>query len=557
MSHESPTKDPPLPSRPKLRTQFAYGMATLLCVVTAFCLYQTYRTKRQILKYAAPAPEMDVRPEVDDRSEVVPYRFTDDDFVQPLDPRPTTVQLSERVEIISNQIEKLQALGDTNRATEMKSRLEKILENKDGRYPVDGKPQLHAIGIYGGDSRVKITYTGAPLIVALCAYEPALWTIEADPGVQLKKVILGGYHQQRVQGLPDGVSIEGQLNEARNETYSYHAFTPLEAHRVAKRLLEIAGMKPTTFQTTYGSYRTPKGPRTPKGSKGNVFCIGPGEPEWTASMTFSALEPLYQEAVREDRAKLASKLVGHSFPEVACTPADVHGTRFRCTFATHSIFGPYAKTMRPLNRSTTRFAVDPRGPSFFGFNWREGGIHTMDLESGTLTPWPVKGHEIYDSPHLDACLTFDTKRQRLLVWGGNLASVDVLKGEATLVCAGNPAVCALAYSQADDLLYACCTPYDRSPIGVPLSDATMSEIRTYNEFGAEVSRFPVNVPIPGQSHARVPGKFMKLTVVADALLITHLGGHDGHSSELVESDTNYVIDPKTGKLLFACKRKPR
>jgi hypothetical protein len=519
--------DFPVPSRPKLRARFAYGLGTLFCIVTAFCAYQAYRTNQQILKYYTPAPEVDYRPEV------VPYRFTDGDFVEPLDPRPATVRLRERVEVISQHITELRTRANSDRATDMHTRLEKILESRDSGYPVDGKTQLHAIAIYGGDSHVKITYTLAPLVVALCAYDPTLWTIEADPGVQLKKVILAGYHQQRVQGVPHGVSVEGQVSAVRNEMYSFYASTPLEAYRVTSCLREITGLEAATFQTTYGS-------------KGSVFRIGPGHPEWTASMTFNALEPLYQEAVRNNRFKQAKQLVEYSFPEVACTPGR-YGD-FSCSFATHSIFGPYAQTMRPVRGASAQFAFDARGPSCFSFNWREGGILALDLDGGVFASWPVKGLEI--DPHREACLAFDTKRQRLLVWGASLYSIDILKKEATLVRNGNPGICALAYSKKDDLLYACCASrHDGS------SERTMTAIGAFNHLGAEISRTPLTVPIAGVSWP-FPAGTMKLTVVGDALLITHLGGYDGNHY-LIGSDTNYVVDPKSGKLLFACRRKPR
>jgi hypothetical protein len=45
-------------------------------------------------------------------------------------------------------------------------------------------------------------------------------------------------------------------------------------------------------------------------------------------------------------------------------------------------------------------------------------------------------------------------------------------------------------------------------------------------------------------------------MVGNKLLVSHLGSFDSNHG-LISSDTNYVIDPKTGKLLFACRRKPR
>lgn len=138
----------------------------------------------------------------------------------------------------------------------------------------------------------------------------------------------------------------------------------------------------------------------------------------------------------------------------------------------------------------------------------------------------------------------------MLVWGEGLAAIDVLKKEATLLRKGNPAIAALTYSPADDLLYACCAPYDGDS-----SNVMLSEIRTFNHRGAELSRTKLAVPIGGPSRP-FPAGTAKITMIGDKLLITQLGSHDGNH-QLITSKTNYIFDPQTGKLLFACRRQPR
>jgi hypothetical protein len=527
MTDSSPLDRQRLLPAARSRLRFSYSLGTLLCAVTAFCVYQAYRTNQQILKYYTPAPAVDYPPEV------VPYEFTDDDFVHPLDPRTATVSLQERMDFLANHIAVLRKRGESDRATEIQSRLDEVLKNREGPYPVDGTTQLHAIGIHRGRPRVTLTYKGAPLILVLCAYNPTEWTIDVDSGVQLKKVIVSGYHLQQVRGVPEGIPIEIRSHEGGDRDWFY-ADTPLEVQDVSARLKKISGLEATTFQTT-------------QDPKGQPFVIGPGSTEWTASMTLKAIEPLYLQALRTERFELVHKLARHQFPDIICTAPGQQSRGFTGTFGTNSIFGPYAQTMRPLQQATVQFAVDPRGPSFFSFV-RNQGIVTVDPKAGTLTPWPVAGLEI--QPHREACLAFDTKRQRLLVWGNDLAAVDILKKEATLVRKGNPGICAVAYSEEDDLLYACCASYDRGS-----SDASMTEIRTFNQFGAELSHTPVEVPIPGQDRP-YPAGTLKLKVMENVLLITNFGGYDGNHY-LIPSDINYIVDPQTGKLLFACKRKPR
>src|SRR5687767_15329110 len=81
----------------KPRSRFTYSIGALFGAMTAFCLYQAYRTNQQVLKYYTPAPAVDYDLDVE------PYPFTDADFVHPLDPRPATVQLQERVQVITDR----------------------------------------------------------------------------------------------------------------------------------------------------------------------------------------------------------------------------------------------------------------------------------------------------------------------------------------------------------------------------------------------------------------------------------------------------------------------
>src|SRR5688572_13111972 len=98
-----------MPSR-KPRLHFGYSLGALFCAVTGICFFQAYRTNQQILKYYTPAPAIDYH------SKVEPYKFTDDDFVHPLDVRSASAQLRERVEVITGRIAELRAQGDTEQA---------------------------------------------------------------------------------------------------------------------------------------------------------------------------------------------------------------------------------------------------------------------------------------------------------------------------------------------------------------------------------------------------------------------------------------------------------
>lgn len=269
--------------------------------------------------------------------------------------------------------------------------------------------------------------------------------------------------------------------------------------------------------------------------------------EWAAA-TLRALDSLHDDATREERNKLAQALVSQAFPELSYAPGrdrfDLHAS-----FAVHSIFGPYASTLRPIEKSTVSFAVDPRGPSLFGFDWREAeGVVTIDPEAGRVAPWPIADLKV--QAHYDSCLAFDTRRQRLLIWGRDLLAVDVLKKQPVLVRKGNPSICALTYSHDDDRLYALCRTWSGGS-----SEPQMSEVRTYNCRGAELSRVTLSIPIPGPRMPMISSS-TKLALVGGKLLVMPVGSDD-KNGQFILSSTNYVFDPHSGKLLFACRRQPR
>jgi hypothetical protein len=510
-------------SRPRSRRGFS--LAALFGVITALCLFQAYRTNQQILKYYTPAPEVDFDLNVE------PYQFSDADFVHPFDLRPAVEQLRDREMVIRDRIEELHLYGRTPEAEELESRLDRTLASREGPYPVDGKRQLHAVGIYNGRPHIHVTYQGGPVILVLCAGEATHWKVDLGPGVRLERVVISGHKRQTIEGISDEVPLHGH-----HRRYTFYAADPRDVPPVAEELRKLTKLTPTTFLTAHDLGNEP-------------FAVGPENDEWSATMTLAALDPVYQDAVREPRAKLAAELVAQSFPELHCVPGS-NPLGMNTSFAVHSVFGPYATTLQPLDESTIRFTVDPRGPSLFGFDWRGAeGIVTLDPRSGRVEPWPVAGLEV--RPHYDSCLAFDTRRNRLLVWGEDLSAVDVLRKQATLIRNGNPGIFALAYRSDDDRLYALCPSDDHRGL---FADC-ISELRTFNHLGAELSRVEIVPPIPADRWPISRGS-VKLIVVGDKLIVLHLGMKDTNGSFL-PSSTNYVIDPKTGKLLFACQRKPR
>ena len=99
---------------------------------------------------------------------------------------------------------------------------------------------------------VKISDDTEPIVLVLTAYDKTLWKLSIGEGVRITKVILGGYHSQRVTGLPPGMPIEVYTHEPspcdncwQSPEYFYSYKTP------PKELKKITDLPVTSFQGKY------------------------------------------------------------------------------------------------------------------------------------------------------------------------------------------------------------------------------------------------------------------------------------------------------------------
>ncbi len=124
-------------------------------------------------------------------------------------------------------------------------------------------PALHVIGVYEGqppsgvdDVEKEVVVTlgddSKPVVLALTAYDRTLWKLDLKTGVKLIKVILGGYHSQRVVGISAETPVETytydpspceQCWQGTGYFYSYE--------QPPERLKDITGLRVTSFQGRY------------------------------------------------------------------------------------------------------------------------------------------------------------------------------------------------------------------------------------------------------------------------------------------------------------------
>lgn len=103
-----------------------------------------------------------------------------------------------------------------------------------------------------GEVIVNVLMTDAPIILALTAHDKTKWIINNKEGVKIKKVILGGYYAQSIEGIDGNVPVEiYTYDNSPCDTcikgdgffYSYQS--------APAQLKKITGIQPSSFQGKY------------------------------------------------------------------------------------------------------------------------------------------------------------------------------------------------------------------------------------------------------------------------------------------------------------------
>ncbi|TWT73495.1 ECF RNA polymerase sigma factor SigW [Posidoniimonas polymericola] len=140
--------------------------------------------------------------------------------------------------------------------------------------PEVANSKVYVVGTYNGPEDkplvVRVTKTGEPLTVVLSSYYWQDWKLEVGEGVDLKRVIVAGYNEQRIDGvidgLPEGVPLDVYTyfptKHARNDIrrpdgvedraffWAYKEHSP-EYFDLADKLRQITGREIESFQGDY------------------------------------------------------------------------------------------------------------------------------------------------------------------------------------------------------------------------------------------------------------------------------------------------------------------
>lgn len=130
-------------------------------------------------------------------------------------------------------------------------------DKSDGRSGVSSTPSIECYRKYARihaekEVTVRVSDDSRPIVLALTAYDKTYWKVILKGGVNLRKVILGGYHSQRISGIPAETAIEiytfdpspcERCWQGAKHFYSYE--------KPPHQLGEITGLGITSFQGQY------------------------------------------------------------------------------------------------------------------------------------------------------------------------------------------------------------------------------------------------------------------------------------------------------------------
>jgi len=397
-----------------------------------------------------------------------------------------------------------------------------------GAWPA-GDPEVHMVGLYEprrDDEQavdVHVTFTGAPIVLIVSAYEQVFWRVKIDKGAQVVKVIVGGYHHQSVEGVPKDVPVETFVHEDGSPVYFY-AYSQKDRdgegswYEAEHRIRKLTRSAPWTFQ---GAYRY----------TGTEFVVGAGADGWSAQRRAAYVERFCEQALASAREHLMSELSRQSFWAVA---GDDDGNEV----GEFTVEG--RKSSVEVRERLAQVVLDGKGRL-----WGAAGssLLRIDRETGACTE--VKQERRADLPRMSgaAGVAWDSKRGRLLVTSRDtLYAVDPETNEWKVLSrlGRMEQSSALAYAADEDVTYAVVTSL--------MARHSVSALAKLDAEGATTGSLTLSEPIPvGESH--LWGGFQLVCLEGKRLVLIVPPGRDGNGERLGGART-YVIDRTTGEILL-------
>jgi hypothetical protein len=395
-------------------------------------------------------------------------------------------RLFDRLQLADQTVEKLRRQGEAKRANELATSVQAVRNRLGGKRNPDPKadPQLHLVGSYGANGTiVELTPQPSPVILVLCSYERAQWTIRAAEEVTIERIIIGGYHKQSVKESPAGVSVETYSHDERTNGFYTYGIESDGHTQAMNRIKELTGMEPTTLQHA----PRPGGP---------PVVIGDTNGAWLVQSVVAKLDELLQEAMYERQALRRKELDGFTFdaPYRTGTAGQPPHERGQLQYGKFTIRGPMPQMLVNVPDRMEQVAVDPgtgdwyvrRGSEIRHINSKTDESTQIDWDAGLPDlSWP-------------SAIAFDTLRQRLLLTsfggGGYLYAYDVGQRKWSVICRPGLSTNAMLYVPDGDLIYA---------VNLSHGGEGVQTLRKFNAHGALIESYTLPHPI-GRGQSRGP-----------------------------------------------------
>jgi hypothetical protein len=397
-------------------------------------------------------------------------------------------------------------------------------KNKDKK---EDKNEVHLVSIYEGFERtgeiihgpkalVYVDRPGKNVILVLTSYSGATWHVAASKDTRLRKVILGGYEKQAVDGIPDKTEIvKAWRGQSRGPVhYSYRPVGP-GFRRVLK---QVHALTDTELASFHGSYRA---------DAESAFVVDGIQDAPQLSVNYP--QPTPRDELPRDARDVT--FVAHHYV------AGGHSS-----FGEFTVSGPVEKKLKPLPTGARRMTYDPDSKLHYGISGH--GVVQIDAERKD-----VKAMELgLDVPKLSwPCdITYDSKRKRVILGGGGYLYAYSTENKEWSVISKRPgALDAFVYSPEDDCIYGVLFEHSE--------DGNVASLAKLNAEGAVISRFTLGPPIHPGSLNTGPGVSTTQVAIAGKYIAV-LASPSGRGDEDLDAASIYLVDPASEKVWLTSKK---
>lgn len=444
-------------------------------------------------------------------------------------------RFNRKVAEVHAAIASLREIEKNGPAEQLASKLDQVVSIARGleedELSID--PVLCLVGTHSGDKAVvQVTQTNRPVVLAVSSYNRSTWKVEVAPDAQVLKVIAAGYHEQFVEGLPEGVPVETYSYDQRNDGFYVDEEDDPKLPRAVERLREVTGLELSTFLVTrdHGSIE-----------------VGPGNATWQLKRALARMDDLLKEASELTAVKDDDPIANLRFygqwavrePHPQIPGMWQMKGQYLAQFTSR---GPVYSSMVSLTSGNRPLAASADGKHAYALG--DGGIIRINPQSGGTTAIPL-GENMPPFSHPRA-VAVDTSRNRALVasLGGDgvLYAYDFEKKKWSASSLGGIDLMGLAWLSKTDTLYGLTRDFGDERLKL----ARLTSHGVMLESVALAGRIPELAGHRGRAQLASAGE----------LLVIQTFPGDGRIARAPSQGKIYVVNPTDGSIVHSAIPEP-